>query len=350
MRIVMIDELNDEMVLAKEIVDFETGRVLLGVDSSDLLRHVERLRRLGIQYVYVQESFLGNIPVDPVVKEEIRNCAEKALVEIYSKLQCDQNPEYAEVITTVKDLINEVLGNQEISVNVYEMRGTGGDFIGHSVNVAFLSLLIAKTFQYDDDKMRKLGMGAILHDIGVAGMPESLLAKQADFSLDEKLLYEQHPLIGYHMVKDSWQISALSRSVILSHHERSDGSGYPRHLLKGDIHEFSRIVGLADCFEELTGGHPLSAKIGLSQAVEFLSIHADGWFDAELVHKFISRIPVFQTGTTVHLHDGRTAIVIGQNNGFPTRPLLRVLQDNAGNRLDPGVELNLLENNHILIR
>lgn len=350
MRIVMLDELTGEMKLSREIIDPETGRILLGVGCSDLLRYIERLRRMGVAYLYVQDVLSEDVHIDTAVREDLRLKAEKALMEVHSRLQLDQNPEYTEVIMIIKDLISEVLCNKDILVSVYEMRSNGGDYLGHSINVAFLSLLMAKTLQYDEDKMRKLGMGAILHDIGVSGMPESLLSKRADLSTEEKLLYEQHPVIGYHMVKDSWQISALSRGVILSHHEKSDGSGYPRHLLKGDINEFSRIVGLADCFEELTGGHPLSRQMGISEAIELLNIQADKWFEADMVNKFINRIPVFQTGTTVRLNDGRAALVVGQNKGFPTRPALRIFQDAAGNKLSQRLELNLLENNHILIQ
>ena len=349
MRMVMIDELTEEMTLSREIIDQETGRILLGVGAADLLQYASRLRAMGVNYVYVMDSLSADIDIPVAVSDEIRLSAEQALNKAFEKCEMDQHPEFLAIKRTVQELIDELFSNREILVNVYEMRCNGGHFLGHSVNVAFLSLLLGSQLGYDVDKMRKLGVGALLHDIGVAGMPKDLLVNRSGFTVEEKLLYEQHSVIGYHRVKDSWEISPVSRAVVLCHHERSNGSGYPHRLLKGDIHEFSRIVGLVDCFEELTGGHPFSRQMSIQDAMELLTVKADDWFDRDLVKAFSSRIPLCQTGTTVRLNDGRVAVVVAQNTGFPTRPIVRVYQDAAGNRIDPGLEVDLLQTNHLVL-
>ena len=349
MRIVAVDELNNEMKLARDVIDPESGRVLLGAGASGLPHYSSRFRAIGVGYLYVDDPCSAGIEIPPSVSDEIRAGAEQALDLVYEKCEMEQNPDYRAVKQTVKDLIGEILANPEILVNVYEMRARGGDFLGHSVNVAFLSLLLANRLGYGAENMRKLGLGALLHDIGVAGMPQSLLRKKNALSAEEKFLYEQHAVLGYQRVKDSWEIPPLSRNVILCHHERADGSGYPHHLLKGDIHEFSRIVGLADCFEELTGGHPFSRQISIQETMELLAVKGCEWFDRELVSKFGDCIPTCQNGTTVRLNDGRTAVVTAQNRGFPTRPVVRVIQDAEGNRIDPAQEINLLENNHLVL-
>ena len=345
----MIDELTNEMKLAREIIDPENGRVFLGAGCANLPKYADRLRNIGATHLYVQDAVAADVELPETVCEELRSRADRALAEVYTKLQLEQRPEYLPLMRMVKELLDDVLNIREYLVNVYELRCGGGDFIGHSVNVALLSLLLGQLLCYDDEKLRKLGMGALLHDIGVAVLPEAVREKRGVFNEEEKLLFQQHPVLGYHLVKDHWEVSALSRGVILSHHERSDGSGYPRRLLKGDIHEFSRIVGLVDCFEELTGGHPFSEKMNIQEAVEMLSVQGPLWFDAEMVEMFISRIPIYQTGTTVCLNDGRRAVVVSHNRGFPTRPIVRVFQDSTGCRISPGVEINLLEANHIFV-
>ena len=350
MRIVSVDELNDEMKLTRDLIDPENGRVLLGSGTGGLHRFAERLKSLGFGYVYVEDSITADLKIPAGVSEEMRHSAKQSLDQIYAQCQLDNRPDYLLVRQTVQSLIDEVLANKEILVNIYELRCNGGGFLGHSVNVAFLSLLLGNHLGYDTDKLKKMGMGALLHDIGVAGMPSALLAKRNALSLEEKLLYEQHAVIGYKRVKDSWEISPLSRGVILCHHERSDGSGYPHRLLKGDIHEFSRIVGLADCLEELAGGHPFSLQMNIQEAMELLDVKAETWFDGELVREFISLIPVCQTGATVRLNDGRHGVVVAQNRGFPTRPVIRIFQTASGNRIDPPLEVDLLQNNHLVLQ
>ena len=349
MRIVDLDELTAEMELAREVMDPDTGRILLGSGATGLGHYAERLRGIGIHYLYVKDAVAADIEIPPTIAAEIRQSAEQALDKIYEKCELDMRPDFQEVRRTVKNLIRETLANREILVNMYELQCSGGDFLSHSVNVAFLSLLVGSHLDYDNDKMNKLGLGALLHDIGVAGMPRSLLTNRKGFSMEEKLLYEQHPVIGYYRVKDNWEVSPLSRGIILCHHERSDGSGYPRQLLRGDIHEFSRIVGMVDCVEELSGGHPFSQRLKIQEAVEILNGKADDWFDRNLSRVFISCIPACPIGATIRLNDGRAAIVVAQNKGFPTRPVVRIFEDAAGNRVTPGLEVNLLEANHLVI-
>lgn len=350
MRIVSVDELTAEMKLAREIIDPQSGRVLLSAGATRLNQFAGRLRSIGVSYLYVEDSIAADIQIPVSVSDEMRLSAEQSLEKVYEKYEVNQHPDYLMVKQTVQELIREVLSNPEILVNVYEMRNNGGYFLGHSVNVAFLSLVLGNHLGYDSDKMKKLGMGALLHDIGVAGMPKALLAKRSALTVEEKLLYEQHAVIGYNRVKDSWEISPYSRGVILCHHERADGSGYPHRLMKGDIHEFSRVVGLVDCFEELAGGHPFSQHMNIQDAVEMLSVKAEEWFDRDLVKTFISMVPICQTGTTVRLNDGRLGVVVSQNKGFPTRPVIRVFQDACGNRIEQAHEVDLMKNNHLLIQ
>ena len=349
MRIVLLDELTEEMKLARDVIDADTGRVLLGIGGMNLPRHMERLQSNGIDYIYVQDDIATDIELPPLLREELRLRADGALAEIYAKLQLDQHPEYSSIMQTVRELLGEVLNIREILINVYELRQNGGNFIAHSVNVAVLSLLLGRTLGYDDDRLRKLGMGALLHDIGITRLPQAFQEKRGVLTESEQLVYQQHAVLGYTLVKENWAVPSLARGVILSHHERGDGSGYPRRLLQGDIHEFSRIVGLADWLEELTGGHPHAQKKSVQEAMEMLKIQGPAWFDAELVNILTSRIPPFQTGTTVCLDDGRRAVVVSQNKGFPTRPVIRIFQARNGQRIFPAEEINLLEANHLFV-
>ena len=350
MRIVTVDELTPEMILAREVIDRENGRILLAKGSLGLVNFRERLRKSNVQYLYVEDPVSADLPLDSMLREEIRSQAENSLQEIFGRLQTDQETEYHAALQITRQLIQETLSNRDILINVYELRSKGGDFLGHSVNVAFLSLLLGIHLLYSDRKLRELGIGALLHDIGVTGLPTDLVKKRDRLTFEESLIYEQHSVLGYQAVKESWEVSPLSRGVILSHHERSDGSGYPRRLLRGDIHEYARIVGLADCFEDLAGGHPLSQEMKIQEAVELLGVRADEWFETEMVRAFTRRIPVCPTGSTVKLSDGRLAIVVAQNPGFPTRPVLRVFQDQHGRKIEPGQEINLLEHNHLLVQ
>ena len=349
MRIVTLDELTEEMKLAREIIDPDTGRVLLGAGGMNLPKYAERLQKSGVGYVCIQDDVAPDVELPPTLRAELRVMADGSLKEIFDKLQLDQHPEYSLILRTVRDLLDEVMNIRAFLINVYELRQEGGTFIGHSVNVAVLSLLVGQSLGYGEDMLRKLGMGALLHDIGISKLPQELRDWRGSLTAEAQLEYQQHTVLGYNLVKESWAVAPLARGIILSHHEHGDGSGYPQRLLQGDIHEFSRIVGLVDWFEELTGGHPLSQKKSVREAVDMLQACGPAWYGAGLVNIFVDRIPIFQTGTTVHLSDGRRAVVISQNKGFPARPVVRVFMDQDGTRIIPGKEVNLLEVRHVFV-
>ena len=101
MRIVLLDELTEEMKLARDVIDADTGRVLLGIGGMNLPRHMERLQSNGIDYIYVQDDIATDIELPTLLREELRLRADGALAEIYAKLQLDQHPEYSSIMQTV---------------------------------------------------------------------------------------------------------------------------------------------------------------------------------------------------------------------------------------------------------
>lgn len=349
LRIVLLNDLNEEMELAREIMDPDSGRILLGVGCTRLERFAERLKKAGIQYLYVEDPASQGITVPKMLREELRASMENALKSVYVKFQQNEKPDFSGIIHCVRDTVAEILRNKDIAVNVFEMRVAGGSIFSHAVNVAVLSIMLGKNLHFDEEKLRKLGVGAVLHDIGMARLPVAVVSGERQLTEHEKLLYKQHPLIGYHMIKDSWEVTASSKGAVLSHHERSDGTGYPRCILKDEIHEFGRIVGLADLFDALSGGHPTSLKWPVKDTVEYLTLQSEAFFDAELVKLLVSRTPLYPTGSMVQLTDGRKAVVCSQNEGFPSRPCVRIIQSGSGVTAGDIFEIDLLHNNHIAV-
>lgn len=139
--VVALEELTED-VLAREVIDGETARVLLGKGTVNLPQYSDRLRSIGVRWLYVEDAVSAGIEIKPAW-QELADQAEASLQAIFASLQLDRQPQYLSMVRLTQELIRDVLANRGLLVNVYELRCRGGDFLGHSVNVAFMALLIS---------------------------------------------------------------------------------------------------------------------------------------------------------------------------------------------------------------
>jgi HD-GYP domain-containing protein (c-di-GMP phosphodiesterase class II) len=130
----------------------------------------------------------------------------------------------------------------------------------HGIHCAAYAVTLAKHLGYDDEKeLFSLGLGAVLHDIGKTRIKKSILEKEGPLDESEWIEIRKHPRYGYQMTEKFKDIPDLARLIILQHHERADGSGYPEHLTR-TIHPFSSIVAIADVFDSMTSHRPYKAQ------------------------------------------------------------------------------------------
>ena len=130
MRVVALEDLNEDMVLAREIIDGENARVLLGKGTVNLPQYADRLRGIGVRWLYVEDVASAGIEIKPALRQELADQAEASLQAIFASLQLDRQPQYLSVVRLTQELIRDVLANRELLVNVYELRCRGGDFFG----------------------------------------------------------------------------------------------------------------------------------------------------------------------------------------------------------------------------
>ena len=137
--------------------------------------------------------------------------------------------------------------------------------------------------------------------------------------------------------------------IALTHHERHDGEGYPLGLRGEEIHEFARIVSVADVYDAITSDRVYRKRINVNEAVEYLIGMGDHQFDYNVVRSFIEHITIYPPGTCVLLNGGEKAIVVDVNKKYPNRPIVRIIADREGQMPVEPVEVDLTKNNTLLI-
>ena len=198
-------------------------------------------------------------------------------------------------------MLQDLITREDVMVSLTNIQATDAYLFQHSVNVAILSGIMGLAKGYNRQQLEELGMGALLFDIGMTRLPKNMLNKNAALTLEERLIMEKHTEEGFNIIRAQHDISLLSAHCAFQHHERYDGSGYPRRLKADAIHEYAQIVGLADVYDALTSPRPHRRRYTPTEAIEFLFAAGNTYFDLDLIKTFCKHISIYPVATTVQI-------------------------------------------------
>jgi HD-GYP domain-containing protein (c-di-GMP phosphodiesterase class II) len=207
--------------------------------------------------------------------------------------------------------------------------------------VAVLGVVLGKSIRLNFSELKDLAIGLLLHDLGNVTIPESILKKPTKLTDEEfKYVYE-HPRSGFELLRHCDGISATSKIVALQHHERLNGTGYPKGLKGPDIHQNSQICAIVDAYDALTSDRNYRKRYLPHEAIEYLMASGDTHFNFQLVKNFTSLVAPYPPGTFVELSSGDVGVVANVDMQVSGRPLLRMVRDAQGKPYPLGEELNL---------
>ena len=331
MRYVPTNCLRDGMILAKNIYDKDQNLML---SQGQVIResYIDKIHRLGYSGVYVSDSLSDDIVIESIISDELKISAVGAVKDVFITTGVNDRQINELVMENTKqvvyDLVDELINNRNLMVNMVDLKVFDNYTFYHSVNVSVLSIIVGISMGYPRSALYKLGLGALLHDIGKIFIDKAILDKEGPLTEDEFAEIKKHPSLGYEYLIKHYDIPARSYLGALHHHERYDGSGYPYSLRGDNISEIGRIIAVADVYDALTSDRPYRKALLPSDAMEYIMGGSDTMFDPRFVQKFIRKVAAFPLGTIVRLSDGAKAIVTLNHEDCCTRPRLRLISDN----------------------
>ncbi len=182
----------------------------------------------------------------------------------------------------------------------------------HSIRVTHIAVLFAEKLQLATELVDSLRLAGALHDIGKIGIPDVILLKPDKLDPEEVEIIRQHPVIGDNIVAPL-NLLPRERAIILHHHERWDGKGYPKGLAGEDIPFLSRIIALADSYDAITSDRPYRKRRTHEEALAEIAAHAGSQFDPDLAGQFIEIMSQPKAakeicGTTAEFENGETLL------------------------------------------
>ena len=232
-----------------------------------------------------------------------------------------------ECLEEAGELVNQMvvafLDRPEAALHVMGEHAGGEESYFHGLNVSILSMMLAKDLDFTRPQCQRLGVGALLHDVGLADIPERLARPRHDLSTPERNLRELHCEYGVRLGKQIGLPDAVLR-IIAQHHELADGSGYPKRLKGEQIDPLARIVSLVNYYDNLCNPPDLAKAMTPHEALSLMFAQRRAKFDARALQVMIRSLGVYPPGSVVRLSNDALALVSSVNPVKPLRPWVTV--------------------------
>ena len=320
------------------------GRLLARTGIALTAASIGKLRQLGIGSVYVKNPLLETVDVPELVREDTRIKLVQALQATLGGSRKTGELDVGTLKGLIKTMVAEIIGNRDSMIHIFDLRSYEDYVYAHSVNVAIISVLIALNMDYNEDRLCDLALGALVHDIGMLNVPREIILKMGNLTPAEAETVQAHAQQGFEIIRRRRDISTLAAHVAFQHHERFDGSGYPRRLKGEEIHEYARIAAVADIFDALIADRPHRQGMLPHEAYEVMMTLADKYLDKNILEIFLTNVAIYPVGTIVALSTGETAVVAKVFPRLQTRPVVRIILDRDGAVLKDGPDLDMAEN------
>lgn len=212
----------------------------------------------------------------------------------------------------------------------------------HSVNVSIYAIKIGQGLSYNRNQLIDLGVSALLHDVGMVTLPPDLFSK-AQFTQNDIAVLHQHPAKGRAILQQLGPDYQWLSEVAYQEHERENGTGYPQGLTGNQIHEYAKIIGVADIYAGLTRSRPDRRGMLPFEAVKEILQTRKQEFDPRVVRVLLKTLSAFPVGSLVKLNSGIVGRVIDTDIDSPLRPAIQILFDIEGRPVQDRREIRLRE-------
>ena len=216
--------------------------------------------------------------------------------------------------------------------------------ISRSINTLVYALKIGQGMEYSKAQLLELGLAALLYDVGMFKIPESIIKKKGGLTESEVALIRKHPEIGRDILSVFKEDYPWLSRVAYEHHERENGQGYPRGIKGDEICEYAKITGMVDTYEAMIHSRPHRKAIMQHVSVKELICSKNLMFSQKIIKAFIKKISLYPLGSYVKLNNKAVGLVIRTNEENPIKPVVKLLFDGKGKAVTEEMIIKLSEN------
>lgn len=347
MRRVHTENLQAGMTVARKVIGAE-GRPLITENTELTESYINKLKQLGVGSIYVKDN-LVDIDMPEMVSEKILGIVSANLKNSLNAFSTGKALDMVTLRKSVTMLIDEAISNRNNLIQTEDIRSYDDYLLFHAINVSVFSIITGLSLGYAESNLVDLGLGALLHDIGMVNIDPSIINNPGALEQHEMDEIKQHPAIGFNILRSYRELSIPAAHIAFQHHERVDGSGYPRGLGNREIVEYAKITAVADTFDAIISDHPYRKGYSTGEGLTVLKGLQNKYFAPEIIEAFSVNVAVYPVGSLISLGNGYIGLVLAANKFNADRPLVRVICDQKGNTIIPSYDLDLQKSRDIKI-